>query len=66
LKRDFPDITVQNIDIHENLEIAAQHLVFAVPVVLLLFDNKEYYRFVKSFSVGEVLEKLVKMRALNQ
>lgn len=66
LEKDFPDIMIQNIDIEENLEIAAQHLVFTLPVVLLMYDKKEYYRFIKSFSVGEVLEKLDKMRGFNQ
>ncbi len=54
----FPDIPFKIIDVEQQQELAAQHLVFTLPVVLIMVDGKEQYRFIRSFSVGEVLEKL--------
>ncbi len=57
----FSNIAVQVIDTSNQLEFAAQHLVFTLPVVIILMDHKEQYRFVRSFSVFEVTDKLERL-----
>jgi thioredoxin len=54
----FPDVAIQVINTNSQMELAAQYLVFMVPVVLILVDKKESYRFARSFSVYEVTQKL--------
>jgi thioredoxin len=54
----FPEVVIQIINTNSQMELAAQHLVFMVPVVILLVDKKESYRFARSFSVYEVTQKL--------
>ena len=62
----FSKLPVTVIDAEEQQELAAQHLVFTLPVVLIMYEGKEQHRFIKSFSVGEVMEKLERMIQLMQ
>jgi thioredoxin-like negative regulator of GroEL len=61
LKEKFPEVRMKNIDIRKEPTVAAQNLVFTLPVVLLRADNKENFRFVRSFSIYEIEEKLYKL-----
>ncbi len=54
----FPKVIIQVIKTNRQMEFAAQHLVFTVPVVIILVNKKESYRFARSFSVYEVTQKL--------
>jgi len=54
----FPEVAIQVINTSSQVELAAQHLVFMVPVVIILVNKKESYRFARSFSVYEVTQKL--------
>jgi len=58
LKEKFPPVSYRSIDIKEEVVLAAQYSVFTLPVLLILIDGKEQNRFVRSFSVSEVEEKL--------
>ncbi|TJY33904.1 thioredoxin family protein [Pontimicrobium aquaticum] len=60
----FPDIKFTIIDVEQQQELAAQHLVFTLPVVLIMVYKKEQYRFIKSFSVNEVIDKLERLQQL--
>ena len=62
----FPEVAIQTIDTNSQMELAAQHLVFTVPVVIILVDNKESYRFARSFSVHEVTQKLERIIQLQR
>ena len=62
--KSYPDLKFEVIDVSTNPDIAAQYLVFTVPVVLILIEGKEQYRFARSFSVSEVMEKLDRINSL--
>jgi len=62
----YPEVEVRIIDVVEEQEFAAQYLVFTLPVVLILVEGKEQFRFVRSFSVQEVLDKLERLKSLIQ
>lgn len=62
----FPKVVIQVINTNSQMELAAQHLVFMVPVVLILVDKKESYRFARSFSVHEVTQKLERITQLQK
>ncbi|WP_229418453.1 hypothetical protein [Flagellimonas chongwuensis] len=47
------------------MEFAGQSMVFTLPVVILKSDDREMYRFARSFSVYEVLDKLRKSTLYN-
>lgn len=58
VKDGFPQISFKEVNIQENPREAGKHLVFTIPVLILFTDGKEYTRFVRSFSIKEVQEKL--------
>lgn len=59
----YPSVKITIIDTNTSPEIAAQHFVFTLPVVLIMVDAKEQYRFARSFSVVEVLDKLERLNS---
>ena len=56
--KNFPQVKIRVVDIEEDPELAGQSMVFTLPVVILNLDDKEMFRFARSFAVYEVLEKL--------
>ena len=50
LKEEFPKMIFHYVDCEDEMEIAAQYSVFAVPSILVFFDGKESIR--KSRNVG--------------
>lgn len=60
----YPKVAIKVIDVVKAQEFAAQHLVFTLPVVLIMVDGKEQYRFARSFSVNAVLDKLERLKTL--
>ena len=64
ISKSYPDIKIEVIDVNTFPDIAAQHLVFTVPVVLILVEDKEQYRFARSFSVTEVMDKLDRLNSI--
>lgn len=54
----FPEVNIRVVDVEEEPELARQSMVFTLPVVILKLDDKEMFRFARSFSVYQVLEKL--------
>ena len=61
LKESYPDLSLAVVDIAKNKETAAQHLVFTTPVLIIQVDGREYERFVRAFSIGEVNAKLTRI-----
>jgi thioredoxin 1 len=58
LDEKFPAVTFQSVDVNDYPAEAAQHSVFTLPVLLIMLDRREQYRFVRNFSTFEVEEKL--------
>lgn len=54
----YPLLEFEVIEVQKEPELAAQFNVFTIPVVAILFDDKEHYRFVRNFSANEIDEKL--------
>mgnify|MGYP000120845385 CR=1 FL=1 len=54
----YPLLEFEIIEVQKTPEIAAQFNVFTIPVLIILFEGKEYYRFVRNFSAGEIDQKL--------
>lgn len=61
INSNFPEVTVRIIDTNHQREFTAQHLVFTLPVVLIMLDGKEQCRFARNFSVFEVSDKLERL-----
>ncbi|MCG8575324.1 MAG: thioredoxin family protein [Flavobacteriales bacterium] len=64
LNSKFPTVEFIEIKVEDEIETAAQHMVFTLPVVLIKIDGQESARFVRSFSVIEIEQKL--QRILSQ
>lgn len=60
----YPKVKINIVDVQQEQALAAQHLVFSLPVVLIMVEGKEQYRFARSFSVMEVLDKLERLENL--
>lgn len=54
----YPLLEFEIVPVQEFPEIAAQFNVFTIPVLIILFDNKEHYRFARNFSGFEIDQKL--------
>jgi len=55
---DFPKVPLLEIATEEQPELAAQHSVFTLPVLIIYIDGREGPRFARSFSLDEVREAL--------
>ena len=63
VQENFPKVGIRLVDVEEEEEFAGQSMVFTLPVVIIKVDGREMYRFTRSFSVYEVLEKLKRLSA---
>ncbi|MBO0331366.1 thioredoxin domain-containing protein [[Muricauda] lutisoli] len=61
VKENFPNVNIRVVDVEEEVEFTGQSMVFTLPVVIIKADDKEMYRFARSFSVYEVLQKLKRL-----
>lgn len=61
VQENFPNVDIRVVDVEEEIEFTGQSMVFTLPVVILKADDKEMYRFARSFSVYEVLERLKRL-----
>ncbi len=60
VRDEFKNVMFEYIDIRKQPSVAADFSVFAVPTVLLLADGKEMLRFVRSFGIDQIREKLTR------
>jgi len=58
IQENFPKVNIRVVDVEEEVEFTGQSMVFTLPVGILKANGKEMHRFVRSFSVYEVLEKI--------
>ena len=64
LNQNFPQILLEVHSIEEQPKITAEFGVFTVPVALFTIDGKESERWVRSFGVVEIEEKLKRIITL--
>ena len=64
IRQHFPEVHFTEIVVDSHPEIAAQHMVFTLPVVIIKLNDAETYRFARSFGIGEVLEKLKRLESV--
>jgi len=64
VKENYPKVNIRVVDVEEEVEFTGQSMVFTLPVVIIKADDKEMYRFARSFAVFEVLEKLKRLDGL--
>ena len=65
VQANFPKVGIRLVDVEEEEEFTGQSMVFTLPVVIIKVDGREMYRFARSFSVYEVLEKLKRLSAVS-
>lgn len=53
-KNQFNSVEFYYLDIEKEIEKCGEHLVFSVPTVIILVDEKEVKRFVRTFSIKEI------------
>lgn len=58
VRENFKEVHIRVVDVEEEPELAGQAMVFTLPVVILKKDDREIFRFARSFAVYQVLEKL--------
>ncbi|WP_421808004.1 thioredoxin family protein [Flagellimonas sp.] len=65
VQANFPKVGIRLVDVEEEEEFTGQSMVFTLPVVIIKVDGRERYRFARSFSVYEILEKLKRLSAVS-
>ena len=58
---EYSGVDFKTVKTDQNIEFASQNGVFMVPVLIIKADGKEAFRFIKSFSLFQVKEKLEKL-----
>lgn len=58
LEKNFPKMKFEYVDIENEPQVAAGHQVFTVPTLLIYFEGKEYYRFARNVSLGQLTEAI--------
>lgn len=58
ISESYPEMDWQEVMIDQDAALAGKFGVFTVPVVLILFEGKEHFRFTRGFSVGEIDQAL--------
>ena len=56
------NIELQYIDTHLTPEVSGQHLVFAVPTIIVFFDGREVARFSRHFNMAEFENTIEKIQ----
>lgn len=60
----FPQLRVLKIDIAAHPEYRAKYNVFSSPLIVLILDGKEYFRFGGSISIHELKQKIGRLYSL--
>lgn len=55
---EFPLLKLHVVDIASNKEMAGKYQIFTVPVVLVFFDGREFFRKVRNFSISELQKEI--------
>lgn len=64
LAASFPQVAYKEVDITAQPAEAAQHRVFALPVVTLDYEGRELARWVRSFSIQEIRQQVERLVGL--
>lgn len=59
-KTTYPLLQWEVIEIEKSPEITAQFTVFTAPVLIIIFEDKEHYRWVRNMSIVGIDEKLAR------
>ena len=61
----FPDVEYRMINVADDQKLAASHGIFTVPVILMLYESKEYLREVRFISVHQLRDKIARLLELS-
>lgn len=62
--QDFPQLSLERVDIVKEPELRAKYSVFTSPLILLLIDGKEYFRSGGNVSIHELKQKIERLYSL--
>lgn len=58
IETQFPKIKFIEISSYQSPDISAHFGVFSAPTLLIFFEGKEFYRYVRNLSISELEERL--------
>ncbi len=64
VKEQYPNLTLEKINIVDHPELRSKYNVFSSPLILLLLDGKEYLRTSGNVSVHELRQKIDRLYEL--
>ena len=64
VKKHFPRLTLEKINIVDFPELRSKYNVFSSPLILLLLEGKEYLRFSGNVGLNELKQKIGRLYAL--
>lgn len=64
IEKKFPKMTLHFINVKEEPNLAGQHQVFTVPVLLVFFEGSEFFRKARNISIFELEKEIGRPYAL--
>jgi len=61
LKNDFPKVSFHFVDSGNSPEIAAKHMVFSAPVIIVFADGKETRRYARNLSLDDFVRDVERL-----
>jgi thioredoxin 1 len=61
VQREFPQIDFREVKVNEEPQISGQHLVFTVPAIIVLENDKEALRMVGNMGLNQLHSKLAQL-----
>ena len=61
LESDFPEVSFHFIDSEQSPDIAAKHMVFSAPVIIVFADGKETKRYARNLSLDEFVRDMERL-----
>ena len=60
----FPKLSLRFINVLEEPELAGQYQIFTVPVLLIFFEGKEFFRKARNISIFELEKEIARPYSL--
>ena len=61
LESDFPVVSFHFIDSEQSPDIAAKHMIFSAPVIIVFADGKETKRYARNLSLDEFMRDMERL-----
>ncbi len=58
MQEKYPMLPLVEVDSNQDPELAQKYQIYTAPVLVIKLEGKEFFRFTRAFSLGEIASKL--------